>query len=171
MYGHGSGVPLERQEGGEIRLRHAHEAADPVDRKSTCLDPTPHGLGGPYSRRSISAPPTAGTAQKLLRDNALCATNVDHAPNFGTAGFGPREGKSEHLPRPAASMIRRTQEPLISSRPAPGCPANGALRRSHTNGYAISQSDLGNHLSREVPLRPVGRRSERVQLTKDGDSQ
>jgi hypothetical protein len=47
---------------------------------------------------------------------------------------------------------------LCSSRPAFRCPLNGALRRSQTDGCAISRSDRRDHLSRELPLRLVGRR-------------
>src|SRR5262245_4428976 len=68
-----------------------------------------------------------------------------------------REGKSERSASTGCFDLTGATV-LSSSRAASRYPLNGALRRSQTDGSAISPSDLRNQLSRELPLRLAGRR-------------
>jgi hypothetical protein len=52
--GHGSGLPSEREKGGEVGFRNAHKTANAVYRKSACLDPAPYGpLADVEARRHV----------------------------------------------------------------------------------------------------------------------
>ena len=72
-------------------------------------------------------------------------------------GFTAREGNCERSASTGYCDLTEATV-LFSSRPASRYPLNGALRRSQTDGFAISQSDLRNQLSRELSLRLAGRR-------------